>query len=76
MNSSNRRPLLRRWPLLGLVAFTTVFPAVLALTLSGDDPARAQDAGSKPPGQPAGLQIATERGSLDVSLEWDDVGRP
>ena len=74
MNSSNRRPLLRRWPLLGLVAFATVFTAVL--TLSGDDPARAQDDGSKPPGQPAGLQIATERGSLDVSLEWDDVGRP
>ena len=27
------------------------------------------------PGQPAGLQIDTETGSLDVSLDWDDVDR-
>ena len=35
-------------------------------------PAAAQD-GQQPPGQPTGLQITTEAGSLDVSLDWDDV---
>ena len=25
------------------------------------------------PGRPTGLEVATEAGSLDVSLDWDDI---
>ncbi|MXY15519.1 MAG: hypothetical protein F4Y57_00515 [Acidobacteria bacterium] len=59
-------PWLRRLPALVLLVL-----AVLAATWSGGNPAVAADA--EAPGKPAGLRIATEHGSLDVALDWDDV---
>ena len=57
-------------PLLGLFF---VLIATLPVTLAGGSPASA-DGGAEPPARPTGLQADTEPGSLDVSLDWDDVG--
>ena len=45
--------------------------AVLA-ALPASTPAHAED-GEEPPAKPTGLEVSTETGSLDVSVEWDDV---
>lgn len=43
-----------------------------ALVWHAAAPASAED-GDDPLPAPAGLQVAAERGSLDVTLDWDDV---
>ncbi|MCY3648097.1 MAG: hypothetical protein OXH07_14130 [Chloroflexi bacterium] len=59
-------PRLRRLPALALLVLT-----VLAVTWSDGSLAFATD--PETPGKPAGLRIATEQGSLDVALDWEDV---
>ena len=49
-----------------------VLVATLAITWSGASPAGA-DEGSQVPARPTGLEVTTEAGSLDVSVDWDDV---
>ena len=66
-------------PVLSRKAPALVF--ILALMLAASvsvlwtaaSPAGAQDDGSGVPAKPEGLEVSTERGSLDVSVEWDDV---
>ena len=67
-------PFLRRWRMLGLATLPLLLTAVLAAALTGGNPAGAQDDGNLP-AKPPGLRIATEPGSLDVSLDWGDVDR-
>ena len=62
---------LRRWRPLGLATLLIVFTAALAVTGTGGSPAMADD--SEVPAKPTGLRIDTEVGSLDVSLDWDDI---
>ena len=69
--SIRARPL-RPWPSRRLAALFFVLFAALAVSSASMSPAAAQD-GQQPPGQPTGLQITTEAGSLDVSLDWGDV---
>ena len=58
----------RRWPLL------VVFLAALAVFWTATAPAGAQDAGeTEVPAKPTGLSVDTVPGSLDVSVEWDEV---
>ena len=51
--------------------------ATLVATLLAAAPAAGAQAESEPavevPARPAGLEIATEPGSLDVDVDWDDV---
>ncbi len=65
------RPLQRRWPPRRLVALFLILFTALAVTWS-DSPVGAEE-GSKVPPKPSGLQFSTDSGSLDVSLDWDDV---
>ena len=65
-------PPLRRWIPLCLTALLVA--AALTLFWSAAAPAGAQDANdTEVPAKPAGLSVATEPGSLDVSVDWDDV---
>ena len=57
---------LRRLPALALAVL-----AALAVTWSGGSPVGAAD--PEAPARPAELRVATEEGSLDVALDWDDV---
>ena len=66
------RPFMRRRPLLGIAALLLALLTVLASVWAGTGPVGAQD-GSEAPGKPAGLRVSTEQGSLNVTLEWDDV---
>ena len=57
-------------------ALALVVAALLttALLWAGDSPASAQDdSETQVPGRPTGLSVATQQGSLDVSVDWDDV---
>ena len=61
----------RQW-LRGLAVLLFAFAVVLVVTGTGGSPARADD-NSAVPAEPTELQIETTSGSLDVSLDWDDV---
>ena len=37
------------------------------------EPVPTPEPASEPPAQPTGLEVFTEPGSLDVSVDWDDV---
>ena len=66
-------PSLRRWPPLAFAAVLVAVALLLALSWILTSPADAQDSSSEPPAKPTGLQVDTEQGSLDVSVDWDDV---
>ena len=72
MKFSNRGSFLNRWPLFGLAASLMILAVAVAGMSTGADPAGAED-GSQTPARPAGLKISTQQGSLDVSVDWDDV---
>ena len=73
MSLSAVAPPLRRWIPLCLTALLVV-AAVLALFWSAAAPAGAQDGSdTEVPAKPTGLSVATEPGSLEVSVDWDDV---
>ena len=45
-----------------------------ALMWTGESSASAQDdSQTQAPAKPAGLEVSTQRGSLDASVDWDDV---
>ena len=67
---SGRRP---ARPLLLGGTLALVLTVLAALLWVGGSPTAAQDDGTQPPARPGGLEIATEAGSLDVSVDWDDV---
>ena len=46
---------------------------LLVLLWNGISPADAQGDGSERPAKPTGLEVDTTAGSLDVSMDWDDV---
>ena len=46
---------------------------LLTLTWNGGGPAVAQEGEATAPARPSGLQASTTPGSLDVSVDWDDV---
>ena len=54
-------------------ALVCVLALLLALAWTGGSPIAAQDTGEGPPARPAGLQVSAEQGSLDVSVDWNDV---
>ena len=55
-------------------ALALVLAATLSVVLTGTGLAGAQDdGGTEPPAQPSGLRVATEPGSLEVAVDWDDV---
>ena len=54
------------------LAATLTAGLILALMWASAGPAGAQDE-KEPPAKPSKLRITTERGSLDVSLDWEDV---
>ena len=59
----------------GALAIVVAAVVMTSLLWAGDSPASAQDDGeTKVPAKPTGLSVATEQGSLDVLVEWDDVG--
>ena len=62
----------RRWPHRRFAALFLVLFAALAVTSTSISLAVAED-GQQRPAKPAGLQVTTEAGSLDVSVDWDDV---
>ena len=62
---------LHRWPSRRLAALFIVLFAALAVSSTSVSPAVADD--GQRPAKPTGLEITTEAGSLDVSLDWDDV---
>ena len=65
-------PPLHRWIPLCLTALLVA--AALALFWSAAAPAGAQDGSdTEVPAKPTGLSVATEPGSLEVSVDWDDV---
>ena len=53
------------------VLFLTLVVAQVVVW-TGEDSARAND-GTEAPAKPTGLRVATEPGSLGVSVDWDDV---
>ena len=61
------------------LAVLTVLAVLLGLTLAAvwtvAGPAAADEGSDKPaaPAQPAGLRVATQQGSRDVSVAWDEV---
>ena len=59
-------------PLL-LVSVLVFVLALLAALWSGDSPTAAENGDTKPPARPGGPSLDTEPGSLDVSVDWDDV---
>ena len=76
MTPTTATPFLPRWILLSLAVLLLIFAAVfLPGVLSADwSPFSAQsEDGSEVPAKPAGLSVATEQGSLDVTADWDDV---
>ena len=64
--------LLARRLLLGAV-LACVPALLLALFWAGVGPTAAQEDEAQPPAKPAGLRVATEAGSLDASVDWDEV---
>ena len=62
---------LHRLILICLTVFLVV-SAALAAIWNAAPPAGADDNG-EPPAKPTGLSVSTEQGSLDVSVDWDDV---
>ncbi len=62
----------RRWPIRCLAAMLLVLAVVMTVTWTYTSPAGA-DAGSGTPAKPSGLRITTEPGSLDVTVNWDEV---
>ena len=68
MRLPSAAPLPCRWTLLCLAALLVAL-AALAVVWNA---AGADDTGS-PPAEPTGLSVDTEQGSLDVSVEWDEV---
>ncbi len=76
MTPTTATPFLPRWILLSLAVLLLVFAAVfLTGALYADwSPFSAQsEDGSEVPPKPTGLRVATEQGSLQVSVDWDDV---
>ena len=68
MNSTaNYRP-----ALILILAATLTAGLILAVMWASAGPAGAQDE-KDPPDKPTKLRITTERGSLEVSLDWEDV---
>ena len=60
--------------LLLIGALALVIAALLLVLLpTGVSPADAQDNGTEVPAKPVGLQVDATAGSLDVSVNWDDV---
>ena len=55
----------------GALALVAAAVVMTSLLWAGGSPASAQNA--QKPAKPTGLSVATEQGSLDVSVDWDDT---
>ena len=55
-----------------LVALALVVALAVSINLISHSPANAFQ-GAQPPAEPTGLLVSTTAGSLDVSVDWDDV---
>ena len=70
------QPELRRKGLLVVFTLALVPTAVMSVVLMGTGAAGAQDDGAGPPAEPSGLSVSIEAGSLDASVDWNDVEGP